>query len=427
MTATTLDAREDEALGLDAADELGSARDSFVLPKDDTASGYAELAYLAGNSLGPQPVGVVDDVRAELEDWATLVAEGHRLARHPWGEYHELLRGPMARVVGAREDEIVVMNTLTVNLHMLLVSFYRPTPTRYKVVMEEAAFPSDRFAVSSHAAFRGHDDAVVRLAPRPGERCLRTDDIVEHLRREADRTALVLLGGINYLTGQLFDLPAITAAARELGITVGWDLAHAAGNVELDLHDLAPDFAAWCTYKYLNGGPGSPGAVFVHERHLGDPSLHRLSGWWSTDPSTRFDMLADMTPMSTADAWAVSNPPILSMTPLLSALSIFDEVTMPVARARSVRLTGYLEALLREEVAGVGLDIVTPSDPAQRGSQLSVSVPGDAPAVCGRLRAVHGVVGDVRRPDVVRVAPAPLFATYHDCWRTARAFKEALS
>ncbi|HEY8081420.1 MAG TPA: kynureninase [Acidimicrobiales bacterium] len=427
MSTASLDAREDEARGLDAADAVGSARDRFVLPKDDTASGHAELAYLAGNSLGPQAVGVVDDVRAELDDWATLIVEGHRLARRPWGEYHSLLRGPMARVVGARDDEVVVMNTLTVNLHFLLASFYRPTPTRFRIVIEDAAFPSDRFAFASHARFRGFDDAVVRLTPRDGERCLRTEDVIEHLTSDADRTALVILGGVNYLTGQHFDMPAITAAAQSLGITVGWDLAHAAGNVELQLHDLGADFAAWCTYKYLNGGPGSVGAAFVHERHLGDPSLHRLSGWWSTDPSTRFDMLAEMTPMSTADAWAVSNPPILSMTPLLAAMAVFDDVTMPVARARSVRLTGYLERLLDEEVGDVGLGIVTPRDPAQRGSQLSVRVPVDPDVVCERLRSVHGVVGDTRRPDVVRVAPAPLFATYHDCWRAARGFAESLS
>jgi kynureninase len=424
----SLDAREAEALERDARDRVGSARDRFLIPKDDSPSGYPELAYLAGDSLGPQPFQAADDVRRELEDWASIGVEGHWRARRAWGDYHALLRGPMARVVGAREDEIVVMNSLTVNLHLLLASFYRPSDTRHHVVIEDAAFPSDSYAVRSHVAFRGYDpDAgVVRLRPREGERLLRTEDVVAHLTEHAERIALVLLGGVNYRTGQLMAIERITAEARDLGITVGWDLAHAAGNAELSLHDWGPDFAAWCTYKYLNGGPGSTAAAFVHDRHLGS-DLPRLAGWWGTDPAVRFEMLPELTPIATADAWAISNPPILSMAPLLSSLAIFDELTMPVLRARSERLAAHLAQLLAEEVAVAGVSLVTPSDPAQRGNQLSVAVPGDPAEVVERLRAEHGVLGDARPPDIVRLAPAPLYCTYHDGWRAARALREVLT
>lgn len=423
-----VDAVEAGALARDAADAAGLARERFCIPKDDSPSAYPELAYLAGDSLGPQPVGAADDVRRELEDWASIGVEGHWRARRTWGDYHALLRGPMARVVGAREDEVVVMNSLTVNLHLLIASFYRPTEARHEVVIEDAAFPSDSYAVRSHVAFRGYDPdaSVVRLRPREGERLLRTEDVVAHLTGTAERVALVLLGGINYKTGQLMEMERITAAARDLGITIGWDLAHAAGNARLALHDWGPDFAAWCTYKYLNGGPGSTAAAFVHERHLGS-DVPRLAGWWGTDPDVRFEMLPELTPVATADAWAISNPPILSMAPLRSSLAIFDELTMPVLRARSERLTTYLAQLLADEVAAAGVSMVTPSDPAQRGNQLSVAVPGDPSEVVARLRAEHGVMGDARPPDVVRLAPAPLFCTYHDCWRAARALREVLT
>ncbi len=422
-----LEALEAEARGLDDADEGALARHRFVLPKDDTGSGNAELAYLAGNSLGPQPVDVADDVRRELEDWATLVAEGHVLARRPWGEYDALVRDPMARVVGALPHEVVVMNALTVNLHLLLASFYRPTAERHRIVIEDQAFPSDSYAVASHAAFRGYEPgaSIVRLRPREGERVLRTEDVIDHLAAEADRTALLLLGGLNYLSGQLLDLEAITRAARAHGVVVGWDLAHAAGNVELALHDLGPDFAAWCTYKYLNGGPGSPGAAFVHERHL-DSALPRLAGWWGTDPAVRFEMRPQLDARTTADAWAISNPPILSTAPLVASLAVFDDVTMPVARARSVRLTAFLERALDEVASAIDVAVLTPRDPAGRGCQLSVRTPSDPRAVAAALRSVHGVVCDARPPDVVRIAPAPLYSTYHDCWRAAAALGEVL-
>ncbi len=427
---TPLAAREEEARALDAAHGEGLARDRFVLPKDDTASGNPELAYLAGNSLGPLPVGASDDLRRELDDWATLAVEGHATGERPWGTWEAALREPMARVAGARPAEVVVMNSLTVNLHLLLASFYRPTAERHLVVIEDQVFPSDGYAVASHVGLRGFDPAtsVVRLAPRSGERLLRTDDVREALERDADRIALVLLGGLNYLTGQLLDLPAITAAARRLGLVIGWDLAHAAGNVELSLHDWDVDFAAWCTYKYLNAGPGSTGAAFVHERHLADRSLPRLAGWWSTDPAVRFEFRPGLDLQPTADAWAVSNPPILSMAPLRASLEAFDAVGMPALRARSVALTGYFETLL-DAVAdeGVDLSIVTPRDAGARGAQLSVRVGTDPRGVVAKLRSVHGVVGDARPPDTVRLAPAPLYCTFHDCWRAASALAQVLS
>lgn len=427
MTRSTLADGEAEARALDHGDPVGSARDRFVLPKDDTASGHAELSYLAGNSLGPQPVGAADDVRRELDDWATLVVEGHLAAHQPWGTYDAQLRDPMARVVGALPEEVVVMNSLTVNLHLLLASFYRPTPDRFAIVIEDHAFPSDSYAVASHMAQRGFDPStgVVRLAPRRGERTLRTEDVLDHLEREAARTALLLLGGVNYLTGECIDVAAVTAHARERGVVVGWDLAHAAGNVELALHDWGPDFAAWCTYKYLNGGPGSPGAIFVHERHLGDAELPRLAGWWGTEPDVRFEMRPNLVARSTADAWAVSNPSILSMAPLRASLSVFDDVTMPVVRARSVRLTAYLETQLAA-LGSTGIELVTPRGERARGCQLSIHVPRPPTQVVAALRT-RGVVCDARPPDVVRLAPAPLFCTYLDCWRAAVALEDVLS
>jgi kynureninase len=425
----TLEDLEADARARDEADRVGSARERFVLPKDDSPSSHPLLAYLAGDSLGPPTTDVDVDVRRELEGWATLGVEGHWTGERSWGEYHVALRGPMARVVGATEREVVVMNALTVNLHLLLASFYRPTDARHRIVIEDLAFPSDSYAMRSHAAARGYDpdEAVVRLAPREGERLLRTEDVLAHLDREHARTALVLLGGVNFKTGQVMDMPTITAAAHDHGITVGWDLAHAAGNVELSLHDWDVDFAAWCTYKYLNGGPGSTAAAFVHERHLADRSLTRLEGWWGTDPQVRFEMRPVLDPVVSADAWSISNPPILSTAPLRSSLALFDAVTMPVLRARSERLTGYLAELVLGDAKATGASLVTPTEPSWRGCQLSIAVPGDPATVADRLRREHGVVGDARPPDIVRLAPAPLYSTFHDCWRAAAALHEVLA
>ena len=394
-------------------------------------SGYPELAYLAGDSLGPQPVDAAADVRRELEDWASIGVEGHWRARRAWSDYHSLLRGPMARVVGALDDEVVVMNSLTVNLHLLLASFYRPTDGRHHVVIEDAAFPSDSYAVRSHVAFRGYDPdvAVVRLVPRDGERLLRTDDVIEHLRR-ARRGARpsCMLGGVNYRTGQLMEIERITAAARDLGITVGWDLAHAAGNAPLSLHDWGPDFAAWCTYKYLNGGPGSVGAVFVHERHLGERRCPASRGGGAPTRRSASRCGPCSRPSRRPTRGRSRTRRSCRWRRLRSALALFDELTMPVA-ARAQRAADGVPrpAARRRSSAGPASRVVTPSDPSQRGCQLSIAVPGDPTPVADRLRSAHGVLGDARPPDIVRLAPAPLFSTYHDCWRAARALREVLS
>lgn len=419
-------ADETGALELDAADP--SWRDRFLIPPLPERPGE-EVAYLAGNSLGLQPRVTAERLEAELRDWARLGVEGHLEAERPWLPYHELLREPAARLVGARPDEVVAMNSLTVNLHLMMVSFYRPTDARHAIVIEDTAFPSDSYAVRSQAAFHGYspDDAVIRLRPRPGDPGLRSEDVVDFLAADGERVALVLLGGVNYYSGELLDIEAVTRAGHEAGAIVGWDLAHAAGNVPMRLHDWGVDWAAWCTYKYLNSGPGAVAGAFVHERHLADRTLPRLAGWWSTDPATRFRMGPEVTPVDTADAWQLSNPPILALAPVLASLEMFDQAGMDALRARSERLTGYLEARLDDLCADRAMEIITPRDPRQRGAQLSVRLlADDASSVCRDLRR-RGVIADARNPDVVRLAPVPMYSTFHDCWRAATALAQVVA
>ncbi|MFK4087425.1 kynureninase [Kribbella sp. NPDC020789] len=394
----------EEALALDAADP--GHRELFDIP---TAEPFGEVAYFAGNSLGLRPRATRTELLEDLDSWAALGVEGHLEGKRPWLPYHELLTGPAARLVGALPSETVVMNSLTVNLHLLMVSFYRPTPSRYRILIEDSAFPSDSYAVQSQARFHGYDDAVVRVQP---------DEVLDRL---GDDVALVLLGGVNYLTGELMDIPAITTAGQAAGAVVGWDLAHAAGNVPLELHEWGVDFAAWCSYKYLNAGPGSLAGAFVHERHLGG-DLPRFEGWWSTEPATRFEMAPYSRPPQSADAWQVSNPPIFSMSPVRTSLEIFDRVGITALRERSLRLTAYLETLL-------DLPIITPADPARRGAQLSLRISGALTAgeLSKRLRFEYGVIADAREPDVLRLAPVPLYSTYHDCWRAAAALAEVMA
>ncbi|HJQ46731.1 MAG TPA: kynureninase [Amycolatopsis sp.] len=400
-----MDTTEAGARELDVGDP--GHRDRFAIPPAEGGE-YPEAAYFAGNSLGLQPLAVREELLEDLDDWARLGVEGHLGARRPWLPYHALLTASAARLVGALPAETVVMNSLTVNLHLLMVSFYRPAGTRTKIVIEDSAFPSDSYAVRSQARFHGLD-------PDPTVVRLETGEVLDFLARQGNTVALVLLGGVNYLTGELLDIPALTAAGHAAGAVVGWDLAHAAGNVPLRLHGWGPDFAAWCSYKYLNAGPGAVAGAFVHQRHLGAPSLPRFEGWWSTAEETRFEMAPVSRPPSTAEAWQVSNPPILAMSPVRTSLAIFDEIGMDTLRARSIRLTGYLEQLLGDTVA-----MRTPRDPDRRGCQLSLRVPG-AEEVSRRLRLEHGVYTDVRNPDIVRLAPVPLYSTYHDCWRAAKA------
>ncbi|MBL7522152.1 kynureninase [Frankia sp. CNm7] len=404
---------------------MPTRRAEFLIPPHDDG----EVAYFAGNSLGLQPRALRARLGEELDDWARLAVEGHLEGRRPWYSYHELLREPAARLVGARPREVVVMNSLTVNLHLLMVSFYRPTPRRPAILIEDSAFPSDSYAVRSQAALHGHDPdkVIIRLAPRLGEATLRSEDVVAYLAEEGDRVALVLLGAVNYYSGELLDIEAITAAGHAAGAVVGWDLAHAAGNVELRLHDANADWAAWCSYKYLNAGPGSLAGAFVHERHLADRSLPKLAGWWSTDPATRFQMAPTVTPVDSADSWQLSNPPILSMAAVLLSLEMFDQTGLAALRAKSRRLTAYLEALLDGVCAGRDAEILTPRAPERRGAQLSVRVRGrDVGPLTARLRHEHGVVADARRPDVIRLAPAPMYCTFHDCWRAATALAAVL-
>lgn len=425
--STRLEASEEEARRLDAADP--GHRDLFHVPPAEGGR-YPQVAYLAGNSLGLQPLATRQELLEDLADWQRLAVEGHLEARRPWLPYHELLTEPAARLVGALPDETVVMNSLTVNLHLLMVSFYRPRGERVRVVIEDSAFPSDSYAVRSQARFHGldPDHAVVRLKPREGEDELRTEDVVDFLAREGDTVALVLLGGVNYLTGQLMDIPAITAAGQAAGAVVGWDLAHAVGNVPLQLHDWGVDFAAWCSYKYLNSGPGALAGAFVHQRHLGDPDLPRFEGWWSTEPETRFRMDPVSRPPATVDAWQVSNPPIFAMGPVRTSLELFDKVGMEALRARSVRLTGYLERLLDSVTPGRPLTQVTPRDPERRGCQLSLRIGrGSAAGLARTLRHSYGVITDAREPDIIRLAPTPLYSTYHDCWRAADALATAVA
>ncbi|GAA3767180.1 kynureninase [Plantactinospora mayteni] len=385
---------------------------------------YAESAYLVGNSLGLQPRAARADLDAELETWATRGVSGHFSGDRPWVPSYRSLTGPSASLVGALPAETVVMNSLTVNLHLLMVSFYRPTAGRDRIVIEDTAFPSDSYAVRSQARHHGldPDEAVVRLRPRPGEETLRTEDVLDYLDREGQRVALVLLGGVNYLTGELMEIPEITEAGHRAGALVGWDLAHAVGNVPLALHDWDVDFAAWCTYKYLNSGPGALAGAFVHERHLGDPTVDRFEGWWGTDEATRFEMAPVSRPPATVEGWLISNPPVLAMAPMRSALAIFAQVGMPALRDRSERLTGFLEELLDQVIPGRPLTVLTPRDPARRGCQLSVRIGrGGAAALTERLSQEYGVLVDDREPDVIRLAPVPLYSTYHDCWRAAEA------
>lgn len=413
-----------EAKALDAGDPLSGFRNEFEMP---LAHDGSESVYLTGNSLGLMPKRTRDHVNAELDDWARLGVDGHLNARHPWLPYHEFVTEPLARLVGAKPVEVVAMNSLTVNVHLLLVSFYRPTSERYKIIIEKGAFPSDRYAVESQVRFHGYDPmtGLIELAPRDGESCLRTDDVLAAIDREGENTALILLGGVNYYTGQAFDMRAITEAGHRHGCIVGFDLAHAAGNLELKLNEWDVDMAAWCSYKYLNAGPGGIAGIFVNERHARSFDLPRFAGWWGHDKLTRFRMGPDFVPLEGAEGWQLSNPPILQLAALRASLEIFDAATMPALRLRSERLTGYLERLLKT-IANERITIITPSDPSERGCQLSIRVRDADRSLFDSLTA-RGIVADWREPDVIRVAPVPLYNNFSDVVRFASILSECLA
>jgi kynureninase len=370
-------------------------------------------------------------VEQELTDWETLGVEGHLHARSPWLPYHEFLTRQMAGIVGAMPIETVVMNSLTVNLHLLMVSFYRPTTARRKIVIEKGAFPSDQYAVESQIRFHeqgpvkaGTPNDLIELTPREGESTLRTEDIIEIIEREGNSIALILLGGVNYYTGQAFDMRAITHAGQKAGAVVGFDLAHAAGNIELKMHDWNVDFAAWCSYKYLNGGPGTVSGAFVHERHARGFDLPRFAGWWGHDKETRFLMGPEFQPMAGAEGWQISNPPILQMAALRASLEIFEEAGMQALAEKSRRLTGYLESLL-EDIGDERISVITPRNADERGCQLSIRV-RDADKSLHNAIVARGVFADWREPDVIRVAPVPLYNSFDDVYRFAEILKECL-
>jgi kynureninase len=415
---------------LDAQDPLARFREEFLFPKAGSTAveGMAgrDVLYFAGNSLGLQPRKARQYIEEELEDWQRFGVEGHIRARHPWLPYHEFVTESLARIVGAKSSEVVAMNTLTVNLHLMMVSFYRPTKTRYKILIEPSAFPSDQYAVASQADFHSRNvgfdpgSAIVEIRPRAGEDCLRDDDILTAIEREGESLALVMLGNVNYLTGQAFDVKAITDKARSVGACVGFDFAHGAGNLELQLHDWAPDFAVWCSYKYLNSGPGAIAGCFVHERHHRDRTLPRFAGWWGQNKTTRFLMGREFDPISTVESWQLSNPPIFQLAAMRASFELFDAAGMSRLRAKSVSIVSFLESLLKQDAR---LAVVTPAEESRRGTQLSIRAPGHPKDWVQTLER-HGIIADAREPDILRIAPAPLYTRYVDVVNLAEVLSQ---
>lgn len=420
--STAYQATADWARAQDAADPLRGFRDEFLIPPHEGRDSH----YFCGNSLGLQPRAVRAAIAAELDDWGSLAVEGHFKGRLPWMDYHEFVRDGLAEVTGALPSEVVAMNTLGVNLHLMMVSFYRPTPDRHAILIEAGAFPTDRYAVESQIRYHGFSPALslIELQPDEPNGTLSMAAIERALAEHGDRIALVLLPGVQYRSGQVFDLRAIVERAHAQGCMVGFDLAHAVGNLPLSLHDSGADFAVWCSYKYLNAGPGAVGGAFVHERHARTEHLPRFAGWWGHDKHSRFRMGPEFVPTPGADGWQISNPPILSLAPLRVSLDIFHRAGIAPLREKSLRLTGYLEWLVQTQLGDV-LESVTPREPSRRGSQLSIRVLG------GRERGRQlfqylmdrGIVGDWREPDVIRISPTPLYNRFEDCLVFAEAVR----
>jgi kynureninase len=419
----TFSVDQDFALQLDADDPLRDFREKFHLPRGKDGK---PLIYFAGNSLGLMPKAARQIVEEELDNWAKLGVDAHHATGTPWYSYHEALREPTARLVGAKPVEVICMNSLTVNLHLMMTTFYRPTKSRFKILMEEPAFPSDTYAIKTQIVHHGLDpkDALILARPRKGEFTIRTEDIVDLINKHADQLAVVVFGGVNFFTGQLFDIEKITAAAQNREVVAGFDLAHAIGNAPLSLHDWNVDFAVWCSYKYLNAGPGAVAGAFVHERHATNTKLPRLAGWFGNDPNTRFrlHLEPEFIPVPSADGWQISNPPILSMGPLRASLAIFDKAGgIDPLRAKSIKLTGYLEFLLTE-IGSKQFSIITPRDSSAHGCQLSIVAHEHPKGLHNEL--IAEVKCDFREPNVIRVAPTPLYNTFHEVWRFARILSE---
>ena len=413
----------DYAIEQDKNDPLNTYRDKFHIPKDKFGN---DLIYLCGNSLGLQPKSTKAYIDQELKDWAELGVEGHIEAKNPWLPYHEFLTESMAKVVGAKPIEVVTMNTLTANLHFMMVSFYQPTNKRYKIVIESDAFPSDKYAVESQLRHHGFDDkeGLILWTPRDGEELLRYEDLEDIMNNHGDEIALIMIGGVNYYTGQYFDLKRITDLGHKFGCKVGFDCAHGGGNVPLNLHDSGADFAIWCSYKYLNSGPGSLSGCFVHERHAYDKTLNRFTGWWSHNKETRFNMRHEFDVLPGAEGWQLSNPPILSLAAIRASLDIFNEVGMEALREKSIKLTGYFEYLMRLLGDDV-VRIITSENPDERGCQLSIQVKNANKELHNKLTA-SGVITDWREPDVIRCAPVPLYNTFQDVYLMVERLKALL-
>jgi kynureninase len=408
----------------DTEDELSSYRSAFVFPKSD--NGHDKI-YFCGNSLGLQPKSSRDHINQVLDDWAAMGVEGHSKAHPAWMPYHEILTDQMAAVVGAKPEEVVIMNSLTVNIHLLMVSFYRPSKNRYKILIEKPSFPSDRYAVISQITFHGYDPSasLVEIGPREGEYVIRQEDLEAAIEEHGETLALIWLGNVNYYSGQAFDMARIASLGHQKGSVVGFDLAHGAGNLDCDLHASGVDFAAWCTYKYLNSGPGGVSGIFVHERHRYNPDLPRFAGWWGHDKSRRFLMEPDFSLLPGAEGWQLSNPPILPMASLKASLDIFAEAGMSLLHNKRVSLSQYLYDLL-STLSNHQVEVITPGDPAQRGAQISMRLPSKNKELFHFL-ASKGVVADWREPDVIRLAPVPLYNSYMDVWQFYQWVKEYFS
>lgn len=410
---------------LDQQDPLKLYRDRFLFPKVNNK----QVIYFTGNSLGLQPKNTSKYVDEVMKDWAELAVEGHFYADKPWWDYHERMAKPLSKIVGAKSSEITVMNTLTVNLHLLMISFYRPQGKRYKIICEEKAFPSDQYMLQSQVRFHGYDpkDAIVEIKKRPGEHNFRTEDILSTIESLGEECALVLMGGVNYYTGQVFDMKTITKAGHNIGAFVGWDLAHGAGNIELQLHEWDVDFASWCSYKYMNSGPGNASGCFVHERFHDQKDIPRFEGWWGTKKESRFLMKPEFEPMPNADAWQLSNAPILSLAPYLASLELFDEVGMEALIEKRNLIVAYLEFVLNsidDEVEST-FEIITPSNQEERGTQLSVFLHGEGRRLFDFLMK-NGVIVDWREPNVIRLAPAPFYCSYEDMYEFGQILKQGI-
>ncbi|MCB0762077.1 MAG: kynureninase [Flavobacteriales bacterium] len=412
---------------MDREDPLAGYRNEFLFPEINGK----RVIYFTGNSLGLQPRAAREALNVELEDWAKYGVEGHFHARNPWFAYHEFLTPQSARLVGAKEKEVVVMNGLTVNLHLLLVSFYRPTSSRFKILCEKKAFPSDQYALETQIRFHGFDPAIalVEVAPRVGEHTVRHEDVLALIDQHADQLALVMIGGVNYYTGQVFNMEEIAAAGHRAGALVGFDLAHAAGNIPLKLHDWNVDFACWCSYKYLNSGPGSVSGVFVHERHTSNEEIPRFGGWWGYDKESRFEMKPGFKPIHSAEGWQLSNAPVFSMAIHKASLDMFDKVGMDALRAKSEKLTAYLEFVIRTisvEVSNANFEIITPTNPQERGCQLSILAHGQGKMLFDKLMA-EGVIVDWREPNVIRMAAVPMYNSFEDIYAFGECLKKSIS